>query len=157
MDIRHFIIANTQRAVEDLFRVAKAVPADKLHWKPLDNSRSVMSMVAECALSPMWGAGLLAVREFKMEPGMMEKFYAERDAISSVEEAENLCLENCEKLYAAIRSFPAEDMDKTMNLPFGPRQDWPFSQIMNLHMWNCTYHLGQVAYVQTLYGDFDSH
>ena len=157
MDPREAIIAGTQRSVEDLFRAAKAVQTDKLSWKPLDNGRSALDIVAECALSPAWGASLLEKREFNPEPDMFEKFKAAKAAISSIDEAEGICNQNMEKLFAAIRAFPVEDLGKTIHLPFGPSHDWSFTQIMSLQMWNCIYHLGQVNYIQTLYGDFESH
>lgn len=157
MDVREHIIAGTARATDDFFRYCRAVPEDKVNWSPLDAGRSVLDMAAECALSPTWGTSLLEHREFKMSPEIMQQFMEAKAAITSIEQAEQVCRANCETFYAAVRAFPADELENTIQLPFGADPNWSFKQLMNIHLWNCTYHLGQVAYVQTLYGDKEMH
>ena len=41
MKYQDYIVPSIQHAFDEAFRYAKAVPADKLEWKPLDTGRSV--------------------------------------------------------------------------------------------------------------------
>ncbi len=58
-----------------------------------------------------------------------------------------------EKVEAFIRAMPDADLAKTKWLPYNGGRDHTFLEMMDYPRWNCMYHLGQIAYIQTQYGD----
>lgn len=153
VNTKETIIAQTGTTMNNFFNYARAVSADKVDWKPLDSGRSVLDMAQECAQSPDWGVGLMKMGGFSgFDDDMMQKMRDERAQWTSVDECERVCRERADKLFEAIRAFPDEKMDETIELPWG-KKTFAWWEIMGLLNWNLTYHLGQVAYVQTLYGD----
>jgi hypothetical protein len=56
-----------------------------------------------------------------------------------------------------IRAFPESDLNDTIHLPFFGGRDFTFESIMGVFLWNLNYHYGQIAYIQTLYGDHSMH
>lgn len=157
MDVKETLIAGSQGALENVIRAIRAMPEDKLQWEPLDMGRSAMEQFQEVAQSPLWAVGLLKTMKFELDPERMEKMRAEREAWTTVDQCENAARENAELLFDSIRSFPSEDMGKTIHLPFRGGMDMTVLQIMSLMVWNCNYHEGQICYIQTLYGDKDMH
>lgn len=83
----------------------------------------------------------------------MKAWKEEQQGWATLEEVERVCRERTEELAETIRRFPDEHMEETMMLPFGEARYWTFRELMTLHRWNCDYHLGQISYIQTLYGD----
>ncbi|NUL81101.1 MAG: hypothetical protein HUU60_00065 [Armatimonadetes bacterium] len=158
MDFREVILKMTEEANKTFFRMAKATKPDKIGWKPLDEGRSVLDMAQEVAHSPTWGAGMLATREApKFDEAMFEEYNRERSQWTTLEACEQKCNENMAQLASALRAFPVESLKETITLPFGEGMTLSFEQIAMLQHWNTTYHTGQVAYVQTLYGDKNMH
>ena len=158
MRFQDYVIQTTERAVEDLFRTARAVPEDKLNWKPMDNGRSTLSVLQECAQFPLIAVPMLLTRQ--MPPfthDVMVKAIEERSKWETLEECEEICRNNSEELYKAIREFPDSDLQHTIVLPFGGGMVRSMADIMMMHYWNTTYHFGQLNYLQTLLGDKEMH
>lgn len=144
----------TQSAVNNLFMSAKRVPADKLDWKPLELGRSVIDQLQECAMSANWSIQLLKERAFPdLSPEIMAEYENTRKQWTTLEQCEGACRAATDQLLDAIRAFPEDDLGTKIHVPFGPNHDWSIYDAMGLHAWNCTYHMGQINYIQTLYGD----
>ena len=156
MDLKSFVIKRTLQSVDTLFNAVRKMPEDKVDWKPLDNGRSALSMAQECAQAPLWGVSFLTARKFEFDEERFAKAAQER-ATWSLDDCERICRENTAKLIEVIEAFPDSDLDQTITLPFGGGKDFSFAELMNLHYWNTTYHIGQVNYIQTLYGDKEMH
>lgn len=58
---------------------------------------------------------------------------------------------NTETLCETIQNLSDDDLSQMVVAPW--EQPYTIAQAMFLHYWNTVYHLGQVAYIQTLYGD----
>ena len=158
MTAKELICTLNDQATEGLFRAARAGAADKLEWKPGEKARSALDIARECALSPTWATELLETRKMpEFNETTMAEYEAKKNAIPSLDAAEALAKENVAALNAAIGAFPESDLRVTMHVPFGPNPNWPFYNVMMLHVWNCHYHTGQLNYIQTLYGDTDFH
>lgn len=158
MDYQENLIAVTKKAVDDLFRCARAVPADKLEWSPLDQGRTVLDQLQECAHAPTWFAHILIHRVAPpMTPEDFQKSREARKQWKTIDECEKVCAENGEELYAAVRAVPEADFKQTISLPFGEGFTMSLMEIMAMHHWNAVYHYGQVSYIQTLYGDKEMH
>ena len=157
MSYQEQIIRLTEKANRDLFRSVRATAEDKLQWKPLDEGRTVLGMAQECAQSAMWFAIMLEKRTgsaFPMED--YPKMQAER-ASWSLDDCERILRENTERLAVAIRAIPDDDLGQEITLPWGDDMKATLADVMAYHYWNVTYHLGQVNFIQTLYGDKEMH
>lgn len=154
MRLQDFIIQENTSATEALFEAARKVPADKLDWTPLDNGRSVLDICQECAMSTRWATGLMVPgAKFEMTPEVMAQFESAKAALKTLDECEAAAKQGVDTLNATIDKIPDDHLTKTAHLPFGPSPDWPISQVAGIHAWNCRYHVGQINYIQTLYGD----
>ena len=150
MTIKEFIIRETDRAFSNFMEAARKVPADKVDWKPLDNGRSVLDQAQECALCPLWVPGILDARGF--DPAGMGAMEEAKKGLTSLDACEAAGKANLETMNAAINAFPDSDMDVEIDLPWG---HYTLRDVMTFPSWNLTYHFGQVAYIQTLYGDHE--
>jgi uncharacterized damage-inducible protein DinB len=162
MRYQDFMIEATCSAADEAFQYAKAVPADKLTWKPLDAGRSVLELCQEMAMCPTWALDIIDAVE--KEPRSEEEsatVQAEQMALmaswNTVEACQAECKQRLEALFELFRSLPDEMLTKTKWLPYDGGRDFTVKEMMDYPRWNCTYHLGQIAYIQTLYGDKDMH
>ena len=160
MRIQDHLIDSTRKAQEEAFAYAKAVPEDKADWKPLDAGRSVLDLARELAQCPDWTYDLVATGRLDWSEEAQAASKAESDAWTTVADCDAACREKLERVYALCRDFPDARLAETVDLPFGPggsMKTFTLSDILAFPCWNFTYHLGQIAYIQTLYGDREMH
>ncbi len=151
MTVKEFIIADAVQSFDNFMVTARKVAADKLDWKPLDNGRSTLDQAQEVALCPTWVPGLLASRGF--DPALFGGFEEAKAKMTTLDECEAAGRANLEKMKDAVNGFPDSEMDVVIDLPWGKGQ-YTLREVMGFPAWNMTYHMGQVSYIQTLYGDF---
>jgi len=152
--IQQLAITMNRDIADTLRRNALAVPEDKLTWKPLDTGRSVLSQIAECAVVTGFTAHILNSRV--MPPFDNEAYAQQTGALDTLDKALAALHASSEALVAAIEAFPTEELDTKISLPWFPEPQ-PFAQVMFVCYWNNLYHVGQVSYIQTLYGDTEMH
>ncbi|MGQ9882335.1 MAG: DinB family protein [Armatimonadota bacterium] len=145
----------TWEAVEMLFRYARAVPEARRAWRPAEHARSVIEIAKENAILPY--ALLIALRERPSEADSTLWARAEQMAgdLSTVEACEQSCRSATAELITAIRQIPEEAFEQSVMMPWG--KPMSLFEIAYDHYWNLTYHLGQIAYIQLLYGDTAFH
>ena len=56
-----------------------------------------------------------------------------------------------------IENYPEGDLDRMIALPFMPDLKLSVAEILASPYWNLTYHLGQINFIQTTYGDMEMH
>ena len=152
------VIRATSKSVEDLFRNARAMPEDKIEWKPLDKGRSVLDQLQECAQAPIWYVSMLESRKApEFDEDTRKKAGEERQQWKTIDECEKVCGENSERLAELIDTFPDEDLEIMITLPFGDGMVVSMADVMMFQYWNNVYHIGQLSYIQTLYGDMEMH
>jgi len=154
MRYQDYAATSTKTAMEEAFKYAKKVPADKLEWKPLENGQSVIDMCRELAQCSDWAHMLvsgLPMPEFTPEAAAAMK--AETSQWTTVEQCEEIATEKMAKLFELFDTVSDERLKETRWLPFSGGRDFTIMEIMEYPRWNATYHLGQVGYIQTLYGD----
>ena len=149
MTIKQYIIAEAGKSFANFMEAARKVPADKLDWKPLDNGRSVLDQAQECALCPLWVPGILEKRAFDSEG--FASWEENKSKLVTLDLCESTGKANLELMKSAIEAFPESDMEVEIDLPWG---HYTLAEVMGFPSWNLHYHFGQVAYIQTLYGDF---
>ena len=150
------LIRMTNSVAEGFMRAVRAMPEDKLNWKVMDASRTIMDIVQEVAQCPTYSIPMLQTRSCPpWNPEAFGKLKEERAQWETLDKCEAVLKENLEKLFEVIRSYPEADLSIEIDLPFveGLRQS--MADIMAYPYWNIAYHLGQVSFVQTLYGDWE--
>lgn len=151
-------IRMTKNATAAIFSAARAMPKDKLNWAVMDEGRTTLDLLQECAQSPMWFGGILAARAMpEFDEAAMAEGDKQRKQWKTIEACEKACNELSKSLYKAIKEFPDGELEKEIDLPFGDGFRASFADICMYQYWNLTYHWGQINYIQTLYGDKEMH
>ncbi len=144
------LIRSTQWAAEALANTVRRMPADKIEWSPLGQGRTTLSQLQECAIAPDLYLAYL-------DPTYKRKAnsYADAAELQAQWKTADECLaalnENTAVLIEAIRNLVPEKLSEIHTMPWGEQMS--VEGIAGLHYWNMTYHLGQINYIQTLYGD----
>lgn len=155
MSLQDFIADQTGKALDGLFKQARFLPADKLEWEPMDQARSALDILQECAVLPKFYVQVLEtgkVPEFL--PEFLEAYNKSRAELDTLDKAEAACRENTAALLVAIRSVPDAKLADPLQLPWGV---WSTAEVLNLHYWNMVYHTGQLCYSQSMLGDKAMH
>jgi len=120
------------------------IPDDKLQWRPAPDAQSALEIAHEIA-SSVRGASIL------MQTG-------ERgDALpqpQTREEAKAAILAATETYANALRSLTDEQLNSTVQFPFA---EMPMEFAMRVPLTEILHHHGQIAYIQLLLGDTQSH
>ena len=157
MRLQDHMIEVTRAAAKEAFKYAKAVPGDKVDWKPLENGRTVLDQCREMAMCPKWAEDIIQGTGPAWNEEAMAAIEAEKTQWKSVEDCEAECDRRLEKLFSMYGSMPDERLAETKWLPYDGGRDFTMAEMMDYPRWNFNYHLGQIAYIQTLYGDKDMH
>jgi hypothetical protein len=149
----------TRDAGEALFASARAMPADKLNWSPAGDARTALHMLQECAyylptLAPLLSQGDGMVERFTAVAGPAMEESKSWDTLDKVETAYNGYLE---ATLAAIRAVPDNDLNREVPLPWAEGVTMPVWKMLLSLYWNTVYHVGQINYIQTMYGDQEMH
>ncbi|MEA2554323.1 MAG: hypothetical protein QOJ65_2499 [Fimbriimonadaceae bacterium] len=156
--LQDHIVDTTRAAAKDPFRYAKALPADKLDWKPMDEGRSALDICRELAMCPTWAYQIVqGDKQPEWNEDAMAAMKKEQEGWTTVEACEAECNKRLEKLFELYKSMPDERLKETKWLPYDGGRDFTMPEMMDYPRWNFTYHLGQIAYIQTLLGDREMH
>jgi len=142
-----------------LFASARAMPEDKLNWSPMGGARTVLQMLQECAyylptLAPWLSAGDGMPERFMAVAGPAMEQSKSWDTLDKVEAAYNGYIEDT---LAVIRAVPDNDLNRDVAVPWAEGETLPVWKVMLTLYWNAVYHLGQINYIQTMYGDTEMH
>ena len=121
------------------------IPDDKLNWKPAPSANSAIEIVNH---------NIGAITHLgAMVDGSTDKpeFATATDGAS----AKKLLVEAANAYAAKLRSLNPADAGKMIKTPFGP--EWPLIRIASMAVVDTIHHHGQIAYIQTLLGDTESH
>lgn len=158
MKYQDYIIDAIGNAFKDAFKAARAIPEDKLSWRPLDQGRSALDQAQELAQCPDYVTGMVkGEASSDNDGGDWEKVMQERQAWDTLDKCQAVADEKLAALYDAIRACPDERLNETMWLPYDGGRDFTIMEIMDYPRWNANYHAGQINYIQTLYGDKEMH
>lgn len=157
MSGQDILINRTLEAVDGIIKAVRAMPEDKLNWKPMEEGKSAMEQLKEVTRACVWFA-LMA--EAKAEPEWGDEQRAKQlkmsDGWKSIDDVERALREQTNKLCNAIESCS----DADLKLPFkfeGVEKDYTLGEALNFHQSHTMYHIGQINYIQTLYGDKTNH
>jgi uncharacterized damage-inducible protein DinB len=138
----------SKTSLDFLIKSVKAMPEEKLDWVPGGKARSALAIMQEVAYFPSWLVSVLrGDRQPEDADAAAEAFAKEHDTLDKLIAAAE---KNTDELCKFIETLPDERLDKPVKMPWG---DQPTSSVIYYHEWNNTYHLGQVSYIQLMYGD----
>lgn len=158
MRLQEYMIDVTRQAAKEAFQYAKAVPADKVDWKPLDAGRSVLDQCRELAMCPTWAQDIISNKEQpEWNEATMEAIKKEQEQWKTIEDCEAECNRRLEAYFQYLREMPDSRLTETKWLPYDGGRDFAMPEMMDYPRWNFNYHLGQIAFIQTLYGDKEMH
>jgi hypothetical protein len=145
----------TRQAARDLERVIRAMPPDRLTWSPPEGGRTALDQLQECAILNYWNSDIMETRA--VPPLDWDRYNRMKADYDTVDKALVGLQAGAEVLVAALETFDPEHLDDTIVLPFGGGLTRSLAMVALLSYWNMTYHLGQMNYIQTLYGDREMH
>jgi hypothetical protein len=140
--------------VQQLIRNVRAMPEDKVTWQPLDTGRTTLSQLQECAI--ICGFTIQTLKTHAIPADFQEAYGKELGEIDTTDKAAARLEERASELSAVILSMPDSDLEKTVQLPWSP-EPASLAEMMFMNYWNTAYHIGQISYIQTLYGDNEMH
>jgi len=132
--------------VDSLWRTIKAMPADKLDWRPAEGTRTTREILEELVMTTPFSAELIHTMKV---PEMAEQKYPQ-----DIAELEKMYRASVDDFIKAVREFPEDKLQEKMDLPWGAMT---FFQMITYPYWNLMYHWGQISYLQTMYGDKEMH
>lgn len=152
--IQEMAVKLNREAAETLIRNVRAMPPDKLTWQPLDVGRTTLSQLQECAI--ICGFSIFTLTNHTLPPDFNEAYGRELAEIDTADKAVARLEERIEQLAATIAAVPDGDLEKTVTMPWRPAPV-SLAELMFMNYWNVAYHIGQVSYIQILYGDNEMH
>lgn len=144
-----------EKAANDLIGVAKGTPEDKANWQPTAETRTVINQLVECCLANQVWATILKTRTHEWLPeDTAEHAYA---TWTSIETVIPHLHESSQLLANTIRSLSNEELSFTIPFPWKMELGRTVAECCFHPYWNMVYHHGQIAYIQTMYGDMREH
>ena len=135
----------TERKAQDLIAAARAVVPEDQGAKILGRGRSVLDMIAECAITNEMSVALLRTREWD-EAGREARQKAHA-ALDTLDKACEALAKHTDTLAAAIRALPDDQLELEVTLP---GETSTVADDLLHPYWNMSYHEGQINYIQTL-------
>ena len=144
MESIELLISMAQWGAQNVNYNLDFIPEDKLDWKPAPDAQSALEIAHEIARS-VDGASLL------MQTG---EFQCRVTKPQNREEAKQAILDAVETYATALRSLTAEQLNSTVTFPFA---EMPMDFAIRVPLTEILHHHGQIAYIQLLLGDTESH
>lgn len=120
------------------------IPDDKLDWHPEPEAKSALQIAHEVAEATHFVADVLAFGEGRTEVPQPTTRGEAQVAITAAATAYT----------SAVEGLTEEKMDQKFHTPFGDRS---FNELVQMPIIEGAHHHGQIAYIQTLLGDTESH
>jgi hypothetical protein len=121
-------------------------PADKLAWKPSETAKSALEIVHHVSY---FAAGMAPVIDgtgaFTPPPDPVP---------ADLQTAQEMIRSSSNSLAAALRKFDMSRMGETVDLPFG---SFPMTMVVSMPVFDLIHHHGQLAYIETVFGDTEDH
>ncbi len=154
---KDLILSLMQSGEQSLIRTFNAVPDDKLNWAPLDKGRTALDAFSEAAQTCQMVTKLIETKgEMKPSPQMFAQMKAER-ANWSKDDALAAMNTNSAALYTALGTLSEDDLAMPVTMPMGGGTTMPLGAWTMMAYRTFIARFAQINYIQTLYGDTESH
>ncbi|MFN3730271.1 MAG: hypothetical protein ACK4XJ_11240 [Fimbriimonadaceae bacterium] len=148
------MIRLTEEAHQTFLAYMRHTPEDKRTWSVLGVGRTPLALMQEIAMAPTWAIEMLAARAcMEYDEQRMAADAALMGSWDTFDKCEAVLRENLDRFYELVRTFPQDELGLEIRLTFANDLPQSMADLMSFPYWNTTYHLGQLAFIQTLYGD----
>lgn len=127
------------------------IPDDKLNWKPAASANSALEVAGHVVMALN---GLKGMIEGVLKGDAKPEFGHEAPNFSSRDDAKAAVISAGESYAQTLRAIPENELNKQVEMPFGK---FPLAFIAGMGTTDTIHHHGQIAYIQTLLGDTESH
>jgi hypothetical protein len=121
------------------------IPQDKLNWKPAPTANSALEIINHSLPFIKGMIPVLAGKEFAPPHAA---------PVTNLKDAQEQIRSAAGEYAAALRRLTPADLERTVQLPFG---SFPLAQAASMPLVDLIHHHGQIAYIQTMLGDTESH
>ncbi|MEZ5163062.1 MAG: DinB family protein [Fimbriimonadaceae bacterium] len=141
-------------ALDNFVATISRMPEDKLSWTPIEGTRNVRDMMHEVAEASNWFAEAV---ENKSAEKLQWQIWAEKlkehaPEDQTLDDLIKRCRDGNERLKTAYAKLSDDELDTV--LPGSHMEPTPRKLAM-FPVRNTWYHMGQVNYIQTCYGDHE--
>jgi hypothetical protein len=142
--------AMAQMVTKELLVALEFTPDDKLDWVPMGKAKTPRAIIVECGAGCKWLAAELRCEENAAAAweGIKAEDYPTREALAEFVKATEA------ELLAAIDALTDEQLDQKRKVFWGEEA---LRDLMWMGMIHTNYHVGQLNYIQTLWGDAEMH
>jgi hypothetical protein len=152
---KEVIVSMIEAGRRELERTARAVPDDRLQWRPLDSGRPAIDLLGDAAQAPTLCTGMLR-GTIQYGPELFQRMAQERAGWSREDAFAHLEM-NTRELIEEIEKLPAEKFDESLTLPMGGGMTKPVGAWILMAYRSFMSRTAQINYIQTLYGDMERH
>ncbi len=146
-----------QQGKDSLERTFAAVPDDKISWKPAEGANSALDLFGETAQTFRMIAGLIESKgEAKPSREMFAQFRAERASWTRQDALTHMETE-FSRFKAGLESLTEDDLNIPVTLAMGGGMTAPMAMWIMMAYRSTISRFAQINYIQTLYGDLESH
>jgi hypothetical protein len=141
-----------------LFRALDTTADDRINWSPSETARSPLHIVAHAGIGGRAMLGNLKGDTFSI-PTTEEAhryFRGTEMEYTSRDQVERLWDGLVRDYFAWLDQLTSECLESMMDLPFG-LGSMPISMGIAVMAMHINWHTAQIHYIQTIYGDYDSH
>jgi len=129
---------------------AQKVPAEKADWKPEGGAKSAKELLEHIAASNQGFAAIIQGKDLGIQMDKSERANVSIEAQNLPEAIEALKASG-EALAGAISTLPDDQLGQNRTMPWG--EEWQMSRLLATASAHISYHWGQLAYLQTMWGD----
>ena len=126
------------------------VPADKWNWKPAPTASSAQEITAHITQTLARAALMIAGADWDEAESQMPDVLTN----GSLEAAKAKLHEAAEAFAVQVEELTPEAGNRILHTPYG---DFSVAQFASVDLMDLMHHHGQIAYIQTLCGDTESH
>lgn len=155
MNFQQGIAQYTRQAADRMMATIRAMPEDRQVWQVSDTARTVIQQLQECAQAPLWFTEVYRTGRSPFTPERRQADKEERANWEDLDDLERRLRENTEELCQIIENLSDDELEKTVELV--PGWTVTYRDVSIFHVRNLWYHVGQVNFIQTLYGDMEMH
>ena len=150
--------ADFVRAKDQLSRALANTPDDKVNWAPAPTARTPVQIVAHCAMVVKNINDFLDGRPLQFtDTAAADKYFREQERpYTTRERAVSLLEKNSAEYLAWLDALTPERLNTSIQLPFGLGSA-PLAAGLAFPAAHTQGHVGQIDYIQTIYGDLDWH
>jgi uncharacterized damage-inducible protein DinB len=145
MDHLEVIAGQTRWAGKNIAYNLEFIPPEKLDWKPSPSAKSTLEIVNHLVGALKFlGA---AISRGQSQPPEFKPATDRKSAQALIQEAAN-------EYAQVLKGLAGSDFNRKVELPFGT---FPLSECMHFAVIDLFHHHGQIAYLQTIWGDTEDH